>query len=118
MPARQGFDSIVVGYYEGKQLHYVARIRNGFVPQTRAQVFKKLAGLLSDRCPFVNLPETHKAGWGETFTAKMMEECVWVKPEVVVQIAFLEWTNADRLRHSRFVGIREDKKAHEVVKET
>jgi bifunctional non-homologous end joining protein LigD len=54
MPARQGFDSIVVGYYEGKQLYYVARIRNGFVPQTRAQVFKKLAPLISDHCPFVN----------------------------------------------------------------
>jgi bifunctional non-homologous end joining protein LigD len=118
MPAQQGFDSIVVGYYKGEQLHYVARIRNGFVPQTRAQVFKKLAPLTFDRCPFVNLPETHRARWGETFTAKMMQECVWVKPKLVVQIAFLEWTGADRLRHSRFVGIREDKAPHEVAKET
>jgi bifunctional non-homologous end joining protein LigD len=118
MPARQEFDSIVVGYYKGKQLHYVARIRNGFVPLTRSQVFKKLTPLLSEHCHFVNLPETHRARWGETFTAKMMQECVWVKPKLVVQIAFLEWTSADRLRHSRFVGIREDKEPHEVVKET
>jgi bifunctional non-homologous end joining protein LigD len=118
MPARQGFDSLVVGYYEGKQLHYVARIRNGFVPLTRAQVFKKLAPLISDRCPFVNLPETHRARWGETFTLKMMQECVWVKPKLVVQIAFLEWTSGDRLRHSRFVGIRDDKEPHEVIKES
>jgi ATP-dependent DNA ligase len=55
---------------------------------------------------------------GETFTAKMMEECVWVKPKLVVQIAFLEWTNADRLRHSRFVGIRDDKDPREVIKES
>jgi bifunctional non-homologous end joining protein LigD len=48
----------------------------------------------------------------------MMQECVWVKPKLVVQIAFLEWTSADRLRHSRFVGIRDDKDPREVVKET
>jgi bifunctional non-homologous end joining protein LigD len=118
MPARRGFDSLVAGYYEGKQLIYVARIRNGFVPLTRAQVFKTLVPLIYDRCPFVNLPETHRARWGETFTAKMMQECVWVKPKLVVQIAFLEWTGADRLRHSRFIGIRDDKESQEVVKET
>jgi len=51
-------DSIVVGYYRGKDLIYVVRVRNGFVPATRRMVYEKLKPLITDRCPFVNLPET------------------------------------------------------------
>lgn len=47
----------------------------------------------------------------------MMKKAIWVKPEIVVQIEFLEWTEADRLPHSKFVGLREDKDARDVVKE-
>jgi bifunctional non-homologous end joining protein LigD len=50
-------------------------------------------------------------------TVEKMAECVWVKPEVVVQVNFANWTDANHLRHSAFVGIREDKTAHDVVKE-
>jgi bifunctional non-homologous end joining protein LigD len=46
-----------------------------------------------------------------------MKECVWLRPELVAQIEFLEWTESDHLRHSKFVGLREDKDAREVIKE-
>ncbi len=46
-----------------------------------------------------------------------MKECVWLKPELVAQIEFLEWTADNHLRHSRFVGLREDKRPKEVLRE-
>src|SRR5438094_3981181 len=111
-----GFDSLIVGYYHGKDLVYVARVRNGFVPASRRQVFEKILHLVSPAMPFVNLPDTHKSRWGDELTAEKMKECVWLRPETVAQIEFLEWTEANRLRHSKFAGLREDKSARLVVK--
>jgi len=116
-PGPHGFDSIIVGYYEGKDLMYVARTRNGFVPASRRQVFSKLKHLVTPECPFLNLPETKKSRFGEELNAEKMKKAVWLKPEIVAQIAFLEWTESDHLRHSKFVGLREDKDARSVVKE-
>jgi DNA ligase D-like protein (predicted ligase) len=117
IPGPHGFDSLIVGYYQGKDLMYVARVRNGFVPALRRRVFEKIRGLASSRMPFVNLPDEHPSRWGENLTAEKMKECVWLRPEAVAQIEFLEWTAADRLRHSKFVGLREDKNPRSVVKE-
>jgi DNA ligase D-like protein (predicted ligase) len=117
IPGAHGLDSLVVGYYKGKNLVYVARVRNGFVPASRRQVFGKLKNLEVPDCPFVNLPEKHRSRWGEGLTAEDMKKCVWLRPELVAQIEFLEWTESDHLRHSRFVGLREDKSARSVVKE-
>jgi len=117
IPGPHGFDSLIVGYYRGKDLVYVARVRNGFVPASRRQVFEKIRHLVSPTMPFVNLPDTHKSRWGDELTAEKMKECVWLRPEAVAQIEFLEWTEADRLRHAKFVTLREDKEAHSVVKE-
>jgi bifunctional non-homologous end joining protein LigD len=47
-----------------------------------------------------------------------MKGSVWLKPQAVAQIEFLEWTGADHLRHTKFVGLRDDKDPHKVVKET
>jgi bifunctional non-homologous end joining protein LigD len=47
-----------------------------------------------------------------------MKECRWVKPKLVCQIAFVEWTDAAHLRHCSFLGLRDDKPAREVVRET
>jgi ATP-dependent DNA ligase len=69
------------------------------------------------KCPFVNLPETGRARWGEILDAEKMEKCVWVRPKLVAVIEFLEWTEGDRLRHSKFVALRDDKNPREVVKE-
>jgi ATP-dependent DNA ligase len=100
MPGAHGVDSIIVGYYKESQLIYVARVRNGFVPATRRQVFAKLQPLVSSDCPFANLPETHKGRWGTGLTADDMKKCVWVRPNFVAQIEYLEWTESDHLRHA------------------
>lgn len=118
IPGPHGFDSLIVGYYQGKDLMYVARVRNGFVPASRRQVFEKIRHLASPIMPFANLPDTHKSRWGDELTAEKMKECVWLRPEAVAQIEFLEWTEANRLRHSKFVGLRQDKNARKVVKES
>jgi ATP-dependent DNA ligase len=116
-PGPHGLDAIIVGYYRDDELIYVARTRNGFVPASRRRVFEKLTPLLVAKCSFVNLPETRTARWGEAMTTEKMKKCVWVRPEVVAQIEFLEWTDADHLRHSKFAGLRDDKDARSVVKE-
>lgn len=116
-PGPHGFDSLIVGYYDGDNLMYVARTRNGFVPASRRQVFSKLKHLVTSACPFVNLPETRRSRFGEELNAEKMKTAVWLRPEAVAQIEFLEWTEADRLRHSKFVGLREDKNPRDVVKE-
>jgi bifunctional non-homologous end joining protein LigD len=111
------FDALVFGYYEGDRLIYVARTRNGFTPVTRAQLFKKFKGLEIDECPFANLPEARGGRWGQGLTKAKMAECVWLKPVLVGQFEFLEWTADDHLRHSKFVALREDKKARDVARE-
>jgi len=116
-PGPHGFDSLIVGYYDRDKLMYVARTRNGFVPASRRQVFSKLKHLVMLTCPFMNLPETRRSRFGEELNAEKMKKAVWLRPEAVAQIEFLEWTEADRLRHSKFVGLREDKNPRSVVKE-
>jgi ATP-dependent DNA ligase len=118
IPGPHGFDSVIVGYYQGKDLMYVARVRNGFVPASRRQVFEKIRHLVSPTMPFANLPNTHKSRWGDELTAEKMKKCVWLRPEAVAQVEFLEWTGADRLRHPKFVALRDDKNPRTVVKET
>jgi DNA ligase D-like protein (predicted ligase) len=110
------FDSIIVGYYQDGRLLYAAKVRNGFVSNTRREVAAKLKGLEIDACPFANLPERKRTQWA--LTREEMKNCVWVKPELVVQIEFGEWTPDGHLRHSRFVALRDDKNPHEVVRES
>jgi ATP-dependent DNA ligase len=55
--------------------------------------------------------------WGEGLTAEDMKNCVWVRPKLVAQIEFLEWTESNHLRHSKVVGLREDKDPETVIKE-
>jgi DNA ligase D-like protein (predicted ligase) len=117
VPGTHGLDSIIVGYYRNNELIYVARVRNGFVPASRRQLFERLRPLVTLDCPFGNLPESHRSRWGEGLTAEDMKKCVWVRPELVAQIEFLEWTDSSHLRHSKFVGLRNDKSARSVVKE-
>ena len=92
-PGPHGIDSLIVGYYRGKDFVYVARVRNGFVPALRRQVFERIRNLVSPTMPFVNLPDEHPSRWGENLTAEKMKECVWLRPEAVAQIEFLEWAN-------------------------
>ena len=111
------FDALVFGYYDGDRLIYVARTRSGFTPVMRAQLFKKFKALETNECPFVNLPEAKSGRWGQGLTAAKMVEVQWLKPTLVGQFEFLEWTADNHLRHSKFVGLRVDKRARDVVRE-
>ena len=111
------FDALVFGYYEGDRLIYVSRTRSGFTPVARAQLFKKFKGLEIDACPFANLPEARSGRWGQGLTKAKMAECQWLRPVLVAQFEFLEWTADDHLRHSKFVALREDKPAKDVRRE-
>jgi bifunctional non-homologous end joining protein LigD len=111
------FDALVFGYYEGGRLIYAARTRNGFTPIVREQLFKSFRGLEITACPFVNLPEAKSGRWGAGLTAAKMKDCRWLKPVLVAQIEFLEWTGENHLRHTRFIALRDDKPAREVRRE-
>ena len=116
-PGNHGFDALIVGYYVGRQLHFAARVRAGFIPATRREVFAKIKHLKSARCPFVNLPEKEEGRWGQGLTAEKMKSCTWLKPEAVVRIEFAEWTGAGKLRHTKYVALRTDKDPRKVVRE-
>jgi len=116
-PGNNGFEYLLVGYYEGKHLSFIAKIRNGFTPALRREVARSFAGLRSSECPFANLPEPQSARRGEAITPEVMKKIQWLRPKLVAQIEFTEWTAGNHLRHSSFVALRNDKKATEVVKE-
>jgi ATP-dependent DNA ligase len=78
IPSNLGVDSLVAGFFRGKDLIYAARVRAGLVPATRRDVFERLKHLRSPKCPFVNLPEAAAGRWGQGLTAEKMKECVWV----------------------------------------
>ena len=98
----------LVGYYEGKNLLYAAKVRNGFAPASRVALFERFRGLERPTCPFKNLPESKKGRCGEGLATEDMSKCRWVEPRLVAAIEFLEWTLENHLRHSRFVA-RQDK---------
>ena len=113
----KNFDALIIGYYDGDKLIYAARTRNGFTPGSRVELFKKIKPLEIKECPFANLPEKKAGRWGAGLTATKMAECRWLKPVLVGQFEFVEWTEDAHLRHSRFIGLREDKKAKDVWRE-
>ena len=115
--APKNFDAIIIGYYDGSKLMYAARTRNGFTPASRVELFRKLKPLEIAECPFANLPEKKAGRWGAGLTAVKMAECRWLRPQVVGLFEFVEWTEDAHLRHSRFVVLREDKKAKDVSRE-
>jgi len=111
------FDALVFGYYEDGKLLYAARTRNGFTPSSRAALFRKLKALEIKECPFANLPEAKSGRWGAGLTAAKMADCRWIKPILVGQFEFLEWTADNHLRHAKFIALREDKKPQDVMQE-
>ena len=116
-PENANFQSIVVGYYENRKLRFAARVRAGFTAAQRAAVFELLRPLKTEKCPFTDLPSSRTGHWGEGVTAEDMKILRWVKPKLVAEIAFTEWTRDGNLRHSAFVGLRSDKDARAVVRE-
>jgi DNA ligase D-like protein (predicted ligase) len=117
-PSDKNFDALVIGYYDGSRLIYAARTRNGFTPASRRELFKKIKPLETNKCPFANLPEKKAGRWGAGLTAAKMAECRWLKPKLVAQFEFVEWTSDSHLRHSKFIALRDDKNPLDVRKET
>jgi len=117
-PGSNGFDALIIGFYRGKEFLFAARVRAGFIPATRKDVYKRIASLKITKCPFANLPQKEAGRWGQGLTAEKMKGCVWLKPKAVARFDFLEWTGADHLRHPKFVAMRDDKDPRQVVRET
>lgn len=95
--ARSHFGALVVGLYKDRELHYVAHVGGGFNQRTLAEIYKLMQPLKTKQSPFVDAPKTNEPGQ-------------WLKPKLVAEVKFSEWTADARLRHPVFVGLREDKK--------
>jgi bifunctional non-homologous end joining protein LigD len=113
-PGGANFDSLLVGYYDGSKLMAAGKVRSGFTPHLRAQVFEAIDGLQTTRCPFANLPSTRSGHWGEGISAEEMTQLVWLKPRRVAEVSFAEWTRDGSLRHASFLGLRDDKPPRDV----
>ena len=113
-PGPENLESLVVGYFEGKNLLFAGRVRAGLTPHIRAEIFRRITPDQISRCPFADLPSTKSGHWGEGVTAEDMTKLRWVKPRVVVDVSFVEWTRDGLLRHSEFVAIRDDKRPADV----
>jgi bifunctional non-homologous end joining protein LigD len=102
---RTDFGALLLGYYDGDALRYAGKVGTGFDDATLDALGERLRALRQDDAPFADASEIRER------TAQ------WVRPELVAQLGFSEWTTAGRLRHPRFLGLREDKPAREVVRE-
>ena len=110
-------DSLLVGYYDGRQLRFAGKVRAGFTPRLRREVAAELKPHHADRCPFVDLPNSKASRWGGGVTAEQMAEMQWLRPALVAQVRFVEWTGDGHLRHAAFLGLRNDKRPGAVRRE-
>jgi DNA ligase D-like protein (predicted ligase) len=101
---RVGFGALLVGLYEQGRLVYTGKVGTGFDHTTLHRLGKQLAQLETKTSPFV----------GDGLPRRRVH---WVKPKLVAQVGFTEWTSGGKLRHPRFLGLREDKDPNEVIRE-
>jgi bifunctional non-homologous end joining protein LigD len=106
-PGLGTFDALIIGHFDNGDLIYAGRTRSGFTRTMRGQVYRRFRGLEISECPFVNLPEAKSGRWGQGLTAEKMPGCRWLRPELVGQFEFVEWTPDRHLRHARFISLRE-----------
>ena len=92
-------DSILVGYYDGRDLVYAGCVRAGISAEFRRVVLPHFEELRIQRCPFTDLPDRTEGRWGDGLTAPKMFMSRWLDPFPVARIEFLEWTPDNRLRH-------------------
>ena len=101
--SRVGFGALLVGYYEDGDLRYAGKVGTGYDTRTLLELGKQLRKLETKDSPFAE-PVREKGAH-------------WVRPELVAEVGFTEWTNDGKLRHPRFLGLRDDKPARSVVRE-
>ncbi|MFZ0385058.1 MAG: hypothetical protein WAL22_05305, partial [Solirubrobacteraceae bacterium] len=104
--SRTEFGALLLGYHDGAALRYAGKVGTGFDTETLQAIGSRLRRLTVATPPFAD-PGSIR----ERFVT-------WVKPELVAQVGFSEWTGAGRLRHPRFLGLRDDKPASKVVRES
>ena len=103
---RVGLGALLVGYYEDEDFVYAGKVGTGFDTKLLIELRRRL-----DRLEMTETPFTKAKGLPRV-------RAHWVRPEIVVHVAFIEWTVHGKLRHSRLLGVRTDKAARDVVKET
>ena len=96
---RVHFGALLVGLYDGKKLRYAGRVGSGFSEEVLLTLLTALQPLVTKTCPFDPDPKEKGA--------------VWVKPRLVAQVAYTEWTDDEKLRQPSFLGLRNDKKPKE-----
>ena len=114
---RSDFGALLVGFYEGKNFKFAGRVGTGFSDKLLRSLFADLSRIGVEKCPFYNVPASGRSRWDQGLTAADMKRCRWVKPKMLCQVKFTEWTRDDRLRQPVFLGIREDKNASEAIRE-
>ena len=102
---RAGLGAILVGYFEGSDLVFAGKVGTGFDTKLLVALRARLDALEIAAPPFTRAAGLPRVG------------AHWVRPEIVVQVAFMEWTTHGKLRHPRLLGLREDKLAAEVTRE-
>jgi bifunctional non-homologous end joining protein LigD len=116
--ARKHFGALLVGYYEKNRLLFAGKVGTGFNTKLLASLHKQLQAENRENCPFSDLPSKKGGQWVQGITPGMMRQIKWVNPVFVCQVKFAEWTRDGKLRQPVFVGMREDKKSKEVVRES
>jgi bifunctional non-homologous end joining protein LigD len=117
--ARQHFGALLVGYYDKKKKFlFAGKVGTGFNTKSLAALHKKLKAEKRDDCPFADLPSKQGGQWVQGITPSIMRKIEWVKPVFVCQVKFAEWTRDAKLRQPVFLGLREDKKPAQVIRET
>jgi bifunctional non-homologous end joining protein LigD len=116
--ARQYFGAILVGYYEKGRLLFAGKVGTGFDTKMLAALYKRFKKEERADCPFADLPSKQGGQWVQGITPGMMRKMHWLNPIFVAQIKFGEWTRDLKLRQPVFLGLREDKKPSEVIRES
>jgi len=114
---RKYFGALLVGIYRDRSLYFAGRVGTGFTDKLLKSLLSKFNQIRRGTCPFVDLPEDKSKRYGQAVTPAEMKRCHWIEPVLVCEVKFTEWTRDDRLRQPVFLGLREDKRPEEVVRE-
>ena len=115
--ARKHFGAVLVGYYQDGDLIFAGKAGTGFTTKSLAALHRKFRTEERADCPFVDLPSKQNGQWVLGITPAMMKKVHWLNPKFVAEIKFAEWTRDGKLRAPVFMGLREDKKPGEVLRE-
>jgi hypothetical protein len=103
--SRKHFGALLVGFYEGKNLKFAGRAGTGFSEKLLRSLFDDLQKIRVESCPFSDLRAPGRSRRDQGLTAAEMKRCRWVKPSMVCQVKFTEWTRDDRLRQPVFLEL-------------